>query len=110
VLAGGDVPIEFGRAASSRLRAGGRLFGVLGAGLQVSGGLAYEYELDGRTRSSTAGRPIRTIGGGGGTGLADLGLSWRPGWRLPTTFSLGLQGWRGERDGAAVNASLTVEF
>jgi hypothetical protein len=108
VLVAGSTPVSFNNNISQRLRGGVRFGYNLASSLRLVTGLGYEYEFDGKTVAQTQGWPLKTLKHSGGTALAELGLSLRLAGNVPMTFTLGGQGFLGQRDG--VNASLQLGF
>jgi hypothetical protein len=71
-------------------------------------GAAYEHEFNGRARATTYGYSIKAPDLTGGTGIGELGLSFKPSATIPLSFDLGVQGYVGKREG--VTGSLQAKF
>jgi hypothetical protein len=103
-------PVSFDDAASHRLRLGSRLTFAANERVSPYAGLAYEHEFDGRARASTYGYAIAAPELRGGTGVGELGLSLKPSPALPLSVDLGVQGYLGQREGAAGSVQIRFEF
>ena len=108
-LPNGD-PVEFKDADSSRLRLGGRLSYAVKEKVSPYIGAAYEHEFDGRARATTYGYSIDVPSLRGGTGIGELGLTWKPSQDLPLSLDLGLSGYAGQREGVTGSLQLKFEF
>ncbi|MDR1228855.1 MAG: autotransporter-associated beta strand repeat-containing protein [Azoarcus sp.] len=101
-------PIVFDDVDSRRLRVGGRLDWNATETLSPYVALAYEHEFDGKARATTYGHAIDAPELKGGTGIGEIGLSFRPG--KAATLEAGVQGYAGKRDGATGSLKLKIAF
>ncbi len=107
-------PIQFKGVDSYRWRNGARFSYAMEAesGLQFSPyiGVAYDYEFDGEAKATSYGRNIEAPDLTGGTGVGELGLSFKPAAGSPISMDLGLQGYAGVREGITGSFQLKYEF
>jgi len=108
-LSTGD-PVSFKDADSSRPRGGARLSYAVNEYVSPYVGAAYEYEFAGRSQASTSGYAIEAPSLRGGTGLGELGLTFKPSATLPLSFDLGLEGYAGKREGLTGSLQVRYEF
>ena len=106
-LSTGD-PVHFKNADSHRLRGGARFAYAVNEWVSPYVGAAYEHELDGKARATTNGFGIDAPDLKGGTGIGEIGLTFKPSATTPLSFDLGLQGYVGKREG--VTGSLQIKF
>ncbi|MCM0758844.1 autotransporter outer membrane beta-barrel domain-containing protein [Sporomusa sphaeroides DSM 2875] len=100
-------PFSFAGVDSSRLRGGVRLSQEKPDGKSTSYvGLAYEYEFDGKAKGSVYGLDLEAPSLKGGTGIVELGMSFKSRPASSNTLELGLQGYAGKREGVTG----TVQF
>ncbi|MDO4219301.1 MAG: DUF6273 domain-containing protein [Synergistaceae bacterium] len=95
---------------SHRLRAGFRLNGQSNdKGFNLFGGLAYEYEFDGKAKGSVGTSAMPMSDFKGGSGLAEFGVKFD---RLNSAWKgeLSLQGYTGRRDSIGANLSIWYMF
>ena len=95
---------------SHRTRLGARFGYSLNECIAPYFGAAWEYEFDGTAHSVVAGVAAPAPSLKGGTGLGEVGVTWKP---LPDTgfsIDLGAQGYTGIREGVGGNLSLMYEF
>jgi hypothetical protein len=104
------TPVSFDRGWSKKIQAGGRLSRQLAPGLMAVASAVYERELDGGARAFTSGHPIARPDFGGGSGIGEIGLSWRSSGAVPLNLGLGLQGHAGARRGVSGNLQVSLEF
>ena len=100
--------IQFNSLNSHRMRAGGRLSHELEQNVFVYAGAAWEYEFDGKAKSSRRGSSIDAPSIRGSTGIGELGITWQPSKNRPLFLDLGFQGYVGKREG--VTGSLRVKY
>lgn len=109
-----DDPVEFESADSHRWRAGARFSHALSTekGLVVTPyiGAAWEYEFDGRARATAYGHDLDTPDLTGGTGIGELGVSFRPSAACGLSFDLAGQGHVGMRQGVSGSFQARWEF
>ncbi|MCL2791252.1 MAG: autotransporter outer membrane beta-barrel domain-containing protein [Desulfobulbus sp.] len=103
-----DDPVDFDAVDSHRLRVGTRLSYAANERISPYVGAAYEYEFDGKARATTYGYSIDAPDLAGGTGIGELGLTFKPSKGLPISLDLGVQGYAGTRDG--VTGSLQLRY
>jgi outer membrane autotransporter protein len=108
-LSSGD-PVDFSAADSSRLRLGGRFSYVVNQYVSPYIGAAWEYEFGGEIQASSNGYAIDPPSLGGGSGIGELGLSFKPSPALPLSIDLGVQGYAGQREGVTGTLQAKVEF
>ncbi len=110
VRAGGDI-FNFSGVDSSRLRGGLRLSQARPDGKSTSYvGLAYEYEFDGKACGSVYGMAMEAPSLKGGTGIVELGMSFKSRPESSNTLELGLQGYAGKREGVTGTVQLKRVF
>jgi hypothetical protein len=104
-------PVHFAAFDSSRLRAGVRLSREKPGGRLITyAGLAYEYEFAGKAKATVYGFDIDAPSLKGGTGILELGMSWKKSAESSTALQLGLQGYAGQRKGVSGNVQLVRMF
>ena len=108
-LSTGD-PVRFKDVDSSRLRFGGRFAYAVNEHVSPYIGAAYEHEFDGQARATSYGYSIDAPKLEGGTGISELGLTWKPSKDLPLSFDLGLSGYVGKREGVTGSLQIRFEF
>ncbi|MBQ0055984.1 MAG: SPOR domain-containing protein, partial [Synergistaceae bacterium] len=97
-------PIE-----SRRVRAGFRYTKEAGKNLKAFGGLAYEYEFSSEAASSTEGLAIAAPNMKGGSGVAELGMSYKKN-GSPWEIDFSVNGAAGRRESIGVSLSAWYEF
>lgn len=101
---------DFDAVSSHRLRAGFRYISTEHRnGIKLYGGLAYEYELDGKASGKVNGEKIPEPDFKGASGMAEFGAVYKPKnslWKV----DLGLKGFTGKHDGVAANLAAWYEF
>ncbi len=104
--------IHFKAMDSHRLRGGARFSHAIttdsGFSLAPYIGAAYEHEFDSKARATSNGNAIKAPDLKGGTGIGEIGLTFKPSAAMPLSFDLGVQGYAGKREG--VTGSLQIKF
>ena len=107
-------PVRFDAVDSHRWRSGARFSYALGtdAGAVFSpyAGAYYDHEFDGKARSSTNGYGIASPSLSGGTGVGELGVSFKPVKNSGFSVDVGMQGYVGVREGVSGNLQMKYEF
>ena len=104
-LEGGNADLSTGEhltfddADSLRLRIGGRWNYAASDFVNYYAGLGYEYEFDGEASGFTNGLALGDENLTGGSGVAELGISFKPSKNSPFSLELNLAGFTGEREG-----------
>lgn len=100
-----DDPIRFESADSHRWRAGARFSRALtmekGAAATIYIGVAWEHEFDARARASAYGYDLDTPDLTDGTGIGEVGVSFRPSAASSLSIDFGVQGYVGVRRGVS---------
>ena len=91
--------LTFDDADSLRLRIGGRWNYAASDFVNYYAGLGYEYEFDGEASGFTNGLALGDEDLTGGSGVAELGISFNPSKNSPFSLELNLAGFTGEREG-----------
>ena len=91
--------LTFDDADSLRLRIGGRWNYAASDFVSYYAGLGYEYEFDGEAKGFTNGLALGDEDLTGGSGVAELGISFKPSKNSPFSLELNLAGFTGEREG-----------
>ena len=91
--------LTFDDADSLRLRIGGRWNYAASDFVNYYAGLGYEYEFDGEASGFTNGLSLGDEDLTGGSGVAELGISFKPSKNSPFSLELNLAGFTGEREG-----------
>ncbi|MBQ0055942.1 MAG: autotransporter domain-containing protein [Synergistaceae bacterium] len=95
---------------SHRLRAGFRYNGKENEnGVKFFGGLAYEYEFDGKAKGHMGEYSLLEPDFKGGSGMAELGIKYDKA-NSPWKVELGLTGYTGKRDSIGANLNAWYEF
>lgn len=94
-----DEHLTFDDADSLRLRIGGRWNYAASDFVNYYAGLGYEYEFDGKASGFTNGLALGDEDLTGGSGVAELGISFKPYKNSPFSLELNLAGFTGEREG-----------
>ncbi len=107
-------PIRFKASDSQRWRSGTRFNYAVntdsGAEFTPYLGAAWEYEFDGKARATVNGRGIDSPSLKGGTGVGELGISFKPAAGSAFSADLGVQGYTGVREGVTGSVQLKYEF
>lgn len=74
------------------------------------GGVAYEYELDGKATGKADGYEIRAAAMDGGTVRGELGATVRPDKNIPVTLDFNLTGYAGAKQGLSGGVSVVWNF
>ena len=101
---------SFDAVQSHRLRTGARYNLALNDAATLYTGGAYEYEFDGKANASVLGYAIDAPELKGGSGVLELGATVKPSKTTPLSVNIGIQGYVGQREGVAGQASLKYEF
>lgn len=91
--------LTFDDADSLRLHIGGRWNYTASDFVSYYAGLGYEYEFDGEASGFTNGLALGDEDLTGGSGVAELGISFKPSKNSPFSLELNLAGFTGEREG-----------
>ena len=91
--------LTFDDADSLRLRIDGRWNYAASDFVSYYAGLGYEYEFDGEASGFTNGLALGDEDLTGGSGVAELGISFKPSKNSPFSLELNLAGFTGEREG-----------
>ena len=91
--------LTFDDADSLRLRIGGRWNYAASDFVSYYAGLGYEYEFDGEASGFTNGLALGDEDLTGGSGVAELGISFKPSKNSPFSLELNLAGFNGKREG-----------
>lgn len=91
--------LTFDDADSLRLRIGGRWNYAASDFVNYYAGLGYEYEFDGEASGFTNGLALGDEDLTGGSGVAELGISFKPSKNSPFSLEVNLAGFTGEREG-----------
>ena len=108
-LSTGD-PVDFEDVDSHRLRVGTRFSYAVNQTINPYVGCAYEHEFDGKARVTTNGYAIAAPSLEGGTGIGELGLTFKPTKELPVSLDLGIQGYVGTREGVTGSLHIRYDF
>ena len=107
-------PVKFKASNSQRWRTGARLSHSVSteSGLTFTPyiGAAYEHEFDGKAKATTYGYSIDAPDLKGGTGMGELGLSFKPVADSGLSLDLGAQGYTGVREGVSGSFQAKWEF
>ena len=106
--AGEDV-YSLDSVTSSVLRVGAR-YGATDKKWNWYGGLAYEYEFDGRAEGTVNGNAIRAAGVKGSSVRGEIGLRMFAGQVSPWQADISLYGYAGKRRGAGGSVSVAYTF
>jgi len=108
-LSTGD-PVDFQCVNSHRTRLGARYSDVSRRTFRPYIGAAWEYEFAGDARATTYGYALDVPTLRGGTGIGELGVSWKPSTYRGCFVDLGIHGYTGIREGLAANLSVGRNF
>ncbi len=101
---------EFDDMHSSRIRAGVRYSYTGSERFRPYIGVSYEHEFAGSCDARTYGFDVNSPSYEGGTGTGELGIAMMPADTLPLSFSLGVQGYAGKKQGISGNCNVMYEF
>lgn len=73
-------------------------------------GAAYEREFDSKARATVNGKSIDAPAVKGGTGIGELGFSFKPSAKSGLSLGLGMQGYTGKREGVGGSFQVKFEF
>ncbi|MCL2877097.1 MAG: autotransporter outer membrane beta-barrel domain-containing protein, partial [Betaproteobacteria bacterium] len=102
--------VEFKDVDSHRLRVGGRYSRNVSETTSPYIGAAYEREFDGKAYAMTGGRDITPVSMRGNTGVAEVGLTYKPTKYQHLTIEAGVQGYTGKREGVAGSFQVRYKF
>lgn len=102
--------MRFEASDSQRWRSGARFSYAVTDQFTPYVGAGYEYEFDGESRATTYSRGIDAPSLKGGTGIGELGVSFRPMAGSGFSLDLGAQGYTGVREGVTGNFLVKYEF
>ena len=106
--------VKFDDADSHRWRSGARFSYSLttdsGPVFTPYIGAAYEHEFDGKAKASVYGYGIDAPDLKGGTGIGELGISFKASADSTFSMDLGGQGYTGVRDGVTSSAQFKLAF
>ena len=105
--AGGHFDLD--SVTRSVLRVGAR-YGAANKKWNWYGGLAYEYEFDGKATGRADGAPIRAASMEGGSVRAEIGLRMEASKTSPWKADINLSGYAGERRGISGNIAVAYTF
>lgn len=106
----GTAPVDFKNSTSQVGRLGARVHKNVTPKLSFKIGLGYEHEFNGVTKSDTAGYKINDVNVKGGTGVAEVGLSYKSAGPKPIALSLTAEGFTGKRKGLSASLNFSVAF
>jgi len=102
--------VEFKDVDSHRLRVGGRYTRSMSETASPYIGAAYEREFDGKANATTGGRTINPLSIRGNTGIAEVGLTYKPTKYRHLTIEAGVQGYAGQREGVTGSFQMRYRF
>ncbi|MDR0827097.1 MAG: hypothetical protein LBN33_04340 [Desulfovibrio sp.] len=102
--------VRFDGIDSTRARAGARFAYTVNEYIAPYIGAAYEHEFDGKATAKTNGYSLPSPDIKGGTGIGELGFSFKPSQKLPLSFDLGVQGYTGKREGVTGSLEAKLAF
>ena len=106
--------IKFKDMDSHRWRTGARFAHILDteSGLRFTPyvGAAYEHEFDSEAKATSNGDSIDAPDVKGGTGMGELGFSFKPSATSGLSLDLGMQGYTGKREGVGGSFQIKFEF
>lgn len=107
-------PFNFQAATSHRWRNGARythdFTAANGAIWSPFVGAALDYEFDGEAKATAYGYQLPSPSLKGGTGVGELGLSFKPAVKSPLSLDVGLEGYSGVREGVSGSFRMKFEF
>ncbi|MBQ5727702.1 MAG: autotransporter outer membrane beta-barrel domain-containing protein, partial [Mailhella sp.] len=106
-------PIDFGASNSHRSRFGARYTKEIvsdGMVFKPFVGAAYEYEFNGKASGTTYGFAMDEPALRGGTGMGEVGMTFKPAEDSDFELDLSLQGYTGTREGVAGTFTLKYKF
>ena len=109
MTAAGD-DIHFDSADSQRWRSGARFSYAVNEYITPYIGAYYDHEFDGEAGADAYGLGIDSPDLTGGTGVGELGVTWRPDPAGGFAVDLGVQGYVGVREGVSGSLQLKYEF
>lgn len=110
VIVAGD-PIHFDSANSHRVRLNGQIHHNLSPQVTLTGGLGYEYEFDGKVNATTYyAYHIDAPSLKGGSGIGEVGLTFRPTNNNRLSLQANLRGYVGQREGVEGTVHIMYAF
>lgn len=101
---------HFDTISSSRTRLGLRYTHRASDLCSVYGGVAWDYEFDSDARATYRGLSTLTPSLKGSSGMAELGVKFKPNEKTPLTMDVSVQGWTGKQRGVGANLALQWNF
>ena len=101
---------HFDTISSSRTRLGLRYTHRASELCSVYGGVAWDYEFDSDARATYRGLSTPTPSLKGSSGMAELGVKFKPNEKTPLTMDVSVQGWTGKQRGVGANLALQWNF
>lgn len=101
---------HFDTISSSRTRLGLRYTHRASDLCSVYGGVAWDYEFDSDARATYRGLSTPTPSLKGSSGMAELGVKFKPNEKTPLTMDVSVQGWTGKQRGVGANLALQWNF
>ncbi len=105
---------NFKKMDSHRVRMGARYIHTFrtsgGAQLSPYAGAAFEYEFDSKSKVAVNGVDLKSPSVKGGTGIGEVGVSYRPSAESRLSMDLGVQGYVGKREGVRGTFSVAIGF
>ncbi|MDR3349426.1 MAG: autotransporter outer membrane beta-barrel domain-containing protein, partial [Acidaminococcales bacterium] len=100
-------PVELDAVTSLRWRAGLRYTKAVGEKNEFYAGLAYDHEFDGKAKGTAEGSPIESPKMKGGTGIGELGVTFKG---KNSLVDLKVEGYTGKREGVGFAAQFKWFF
>lgn len=104
------IPLNFEAVDSHRVRGSARLTCKALDTVAPYVGIALEQELAGQARVRLQGVELPSASLFGTTGMAEVGINWKPTPVSPFSVELALQGYTGQREGVSGSLQLKYEF
>lgn len=104
------LPMSFKAVDSHRWRNAARLTYEVMPGVTPYIGTGFEYEFSGKARSKAMGFALDAPSLRGGTGIGEIGLTYKTNGDSGLCLSVGAQGYLGRREGATGNFSFAFSF
>ena len=101
---------HFDAVNSSRTRLGVRYTHRASERCDVYGGLAWDYEFDSDARASYRGFATPAATMKGSSGMAELGVRFKPSEGTPLTMDVSVQGWTGKQRGVSAGIAFQWSF
>lgn len=103
-------PVHFYAVDSYRWRSGARLTYAVTEQLSPFLGVAYDHEFGAKAKASAYGHRLPSPDIAGGTGIAEVGLTYAPAAASGLSIDLVAQGYSGVRDGLSGHLQIKFEF